>query len=379
VLSHEHYSTVGHLVPAMAEKAGIKAQLEANVVSRTRGGGAAANAVMVGTADASIVWQAVAHLRRDKLDAVPIEPEYQLKKGVDAVSSATFGIIEQGRVRVTIAVVKYSKQPRQANDFAEFTASKEAAAIWKKQGFALPEGGAVKEVAQKERLFIHCAAGMRKPVEVLAAEFRKKWGARVELSYDGSNRLLGQIKLTRKGDVYIAGDADYIDMAEKAGLVGSRKTICFFMPVIMVPKGNPGHILGLKDLLKAGLKIGVGDEKAAAVGRLTPEILKLNNIDIARWKKNVVLSTPTVNELGLAVKLGTVDAALVWRSVAKHYPDVSDIVTLDPEKNIIPAVEGAVLDYSDNPAAAAAFLDYLTSDRGRAVLTENGYLVERPK
>ena len=97
-------------------------------------------------------------------------------------------------------------------------------------------------VPQKS-LFVYCAAGMRKPMETLARDYETSNKTKLELTYDGTNKLLGQIKLTRKGDVYIAGDADYIAMARKDNLVGEAKTLCYFIPVIMVKKGNPLKII----------------------------------------------------------------------------------------------------------------------------------------
>jgi molybdate transport system substrate-binding protein len=220
---------------------------------------------------------------------------------------------------------------------------------------------------------------MRSPVDILAKSFEKESGVKVEITYDGSNKLLGQIKLSRKGDVYIAGDADYIDMAAKEKLLGnSREQLCFFEPVIMVRNDNPKGVVNLSDLLKAGIKIGQGDEKVAAVGRLMAPILDKNGVDKESWRKNVVLSTPTVNELGAAVKLGTIDAAVVWRSIADDYPNEGEIISIPKEKNIMPSVEGASLVYSKNAKAAEAFLKYLVSERGRFALMNDGYAVDKP-
>jgi len=227
-------------------------------------------------------------------------------------------------------------------------------------------------------LFIYCAGGMRLPIAQLAGEFRARHGVRMNLTYGGANILLGQIELTRRGDVYIPGDADYINIAARKGLVRSRRRISYFVPVIIVPKGNPKGIHTLADLTAPGVKIGQGEPKACAVGRLMPRLLDLNGVEPAAWQKNVKLHTPTVNELGLKIKLGTIDAAVVWRCIAAKYSKDADIVELDPKKNICPTVAGAVLSFSKNPAAAAAFLDFLTSKRGRQVLIENGYTVTRP-
>jgi molybdate transport system substrate-binding protein len=227
-------------------------------------------------------------------------------------------------------------------------------------------------------LFVYCAAGMRKPIEALTSEFEKDKSVKVDLTYDGSNKLLGQIKLTRKGDVYIAGDADYIEMAKKDALAGDAKPVCWFVPVIMVKKANPKGIKTLSDCVKPGIKIGQGDDKAAAVGRLMPQLLELNNVDSVAWRKNVAVVTPTVNELGLAMKLGTIDAAVVWSAIANNYADVADQVALPPEKNLTPEVGAAVLAFTKEPALAKAYLEYLVSDKAKKVLKDNGYAIEKP-
>jgi molybdate transport system substrate-binding protein len=370
VLTHQEYSTTGQLVSRMTDKAGI--DLGSNVVSRTRGGGAAANAVMLGTADAAVVWDAVAYLRRDKLDSVPLEPDVKLKRGVDAVTTATFKRIEMDYIRVTMASLSVSSQPEAASRFGDFVASEKNADVWKKFGFSAPDRARDREGKKGESILVQCAAGMRLPVSEMASEFERKHGVKVELAYDGSNRLLGSIKLTRKGDVYIAGDADYIDMAGKAGLVDESAAGCRFEPVMMVRKGNPKKILTLADMAKSGLKIGQADEQATAIGRLMPKLLGLNGVDRKLWKKNIVLTTTTVNELAMAIKLGTVDAVVVWNAVAAKYADDSEIVKI--AENITPAVGAAVLSCGKNRQDGAAFLKFMQSRRGRDIMKRNGYL-----
>jgi molybdate transport system substrate-binding protein len=387
VLTHPQLSTAGWLIPVMAAKAGIQdamrpSQDGGNVVTRTKGGGDAANQVMLGHADAAICWDAVAHLRTEKLDVVEIEPEYQPARDVDVMSTATFGDIDLDYVKVTVATLKFSKQLDAATKFAEFLASPEAEKVWLEFGFTPKDptrSPASRAPARRgDSILVHCAAGMRPPIKRLAEEFEQASGTKVQLTYAGSNMLLGQIELSRTGDVYIAGDADYVDMAEEKKLVRSRKTICYFVPVIMVAKGNPKGVQTLADLTRDGMTIGQGDPKAAAIGRLMPRILELNAIDPAAWKANVKLQTPTVNELGMKMDLGTLDAVVVWDSIAAPYHKVADIVAIPAEKNICPVVEGAVLVTAQAPERAAAFLDFLNSERARSVLTESGYTVDPP-
>ena len=139
ILTHPEYSTMGHIVPKMAARAGNWDAIKANVVSETRSGGEAGNAVTIGTADAAVVWNAVAYLRTDKLDTVSVEPAYQLQSGVDAITSATFGTVDMGSIRVTISLLNCSKLSKEATAFAEFAVSPAGQEIWKKFGFNLPK------------------------------------------------------------------------------------------------------------------------------------------------------------------------------------------------------------------------------------------------
>jgi len=242
---------------------------------------------------------------------------------------------------------------------------------------SLSLGVSAEEKKPQSEILVHCAAGMRKPIEFCAKKFEDSLGIRVELSYDGSNRLLGQILLTHKGDVYVCGDAEYADSAKAKGLVDKMATICLFTPVILVKKGNPHKILSMTDLTKPGLKIGQGDEKSAAVGKIIPKLLSLNTVDAGMWKKNVVLITPTVTELGNAVKLGTVDAVIVWNSIALGYKDVAEIVPI--AQNVTATVEAVVLTTSADKTAASEFLDFLKSQSGRKIFTDAGYDATKDK
>ncbi len=69
-----------------------------------------------------------------------------MRKDVDAVTSATFGLFDLSTIRVTIATLKCSAQPEQATKFAEFCAFDEAAKlIWTEAGFSLPRGASTQE------------------------------------------------------------------------------------------------------------------------------------------------------------------------------------------------------------------------------------------
>ncbi len=373
-LTDERYSTLGHLNPLMFDKVGLRKDIEANVVTRTRMGAEVANAVAIGNLDAAIVWNAVVHRRRDKLDAIPIEPTFLLQPGVDAVTTATFGVIDMGCIKVTIATLKGSKQPEVAAAFAEFVASPKAREVWAAFGFSpapqAPQAGG--------SLYLYCGAGIHPPIAEAIAAFRKETGVDVRADYAGSGTLLSNIRASKRGDLYLPGEADYIDRAENFGLIASRRDLCFFVPVILVPKGNPKGIKSLQDLAQPGLRLGLGNPDACAIGQLCVRLFQKNNIPLDAIAKNTKMHTLTVNELGLQVKLGQLDAAIVWDATAAYYRDSTEAVPIPAEQNLISRVTIAILNTATDRALAQRFVDFLAGEAGQAIFKKHNYTTSLP-
>ena len=146
VTDFEH-STLGHMLPAIFRRAGAEAEkkIRANIATTVRSGGQAANEVVTGTLDAAIVWNAVAFLRSEKVDIVPIPPELLPRADVDAVTTATGKIWDVSMIRVTAATLNCSTKPEAARKFLEFVTSPEASRIFVDFGFASPKGEKPKD------------------------------------------------------------------------------------------------------------------------------------------------------------------------------------------------------------------------------------------
>ena len=382
ILTDREYSTLGHVCGVMLKKAGIEDEIEKRVVTRPRMGGEAANAIIVGHADAAIVWNAVAYLRREKLDTIPIEPAYRPVPNVDAVTTATFGLIDMGTVRVTIDVLKCSKQPEAARAFAEFVASSAEQKAWQDLGFGLPRGGPAKlEAAQMPAgsLLLYAGAGLRPAVEEIAKAFTAQTGIVVNCDWAGSGMLISRLRLSQQGDLFLPGDLWYVELAEKEALVESKATACYLVPVILVRKGNPLGIRGLADLARPGLRLGLGKPEACQVGRTSDEILKQSRIDPAAIEKNLVFSATTVNELGLQVQTGHLDAAIVWDAIAAYYAKDTEAVAIPPEQNKASEVTIAVLKCSRQAAVAKSFVDFLCGEQAKAIFRKHQYRTEPPR
>ncbi len=394
VLTDADYSTVGHINAIMFKRAGLADAIEKNVATRTKMGGEAANAVILGHADATIVWNAVVHLRSKDLEAVPIEPAWRPDPSVDAITSATYGPIDMSAVRVTVELLASSRRPEEARAFAEFCVSPRARQVWRSFGFGPPPSGegaapaAPLAASPAETpapaggaagaLFFYCSAGLRPVMDDLIPAFTAKAGVAVECDYGGSGMILSRLRLAGRGDLFLPGDVWYVELAEQEGLVASKAMVCYFIPVILVPKGNPKGVRSLANLARPGVRLGLGNPKTCQIGRASDAILAKNGVPRDAIDANLLFSATTVNELGLQIVTGHLDAVIVWDAIAAQYADRAEVVAIPPEQNETSRVAIAVLKASRNRKAAEAFVQFLLSSEGQAIFRKHQYRTDPP-
>ena len=113
------YSTSGVIVNNMLKKLAEGDAILRNVRMETKGHQQRCTDVAMGALDAAIVWNAVAHLFRDKLDIIPIPKKY-----VDAVTSATYKKSDLKHVKVTVGLISFAREKEAARRFYEFATTR---------------------------------------------------------------------------------------------------------------------------------------------------------------------------------------------------------------------------------------------------------------
>lgn len=226
-------------------------------------------------------------------------------------------------------------------------------------------------------LIVHAGAGIRPPLDELGALFDKKNGVKVEYNYKGSGCLLADICFSKRGDVYIPGETFYVKQAQERGFIETSRVVAQMATVVIVQKGNPKRIAGLKDLTRQGLRIGLGDPKAVAAGRAATETLVKAGI-LKQVEPNVVMGALNVVELGIGVKLRHLDAAIVWDATAHLFRDDVEILTLPDEWRVDTPIPVAVLKFSAHPDDAKRFMEFLASDEAAKIFLKHGYGVPKP-
>lgn len=230
-------------------------------------------------------------------------------------------------------------------------------------------------VAPTTPLTLYCAAGMKEPVAEIAAKYEEEYGIPINIQYGGSGTLLSQIQAAPQGDLYLAADTSYTDIAREQGLIAEVIPVNYLRPVIAVQKGNPKNIESIDDLARDDVRVALGSPEAASIGKLTKEILEgtgqWTEIEAAVRDRGVF--KPTVNEIANDVKIGSVDAAIVWDATVNTYGELEAIIVPQSEEFKMTS-HIAVLNESKNPTAAIRFARYLSSrDKGLPVFAAMGF------
>lgn len=163
---------------------------------------------------------------------------------------------------------------------------------------------------RQQAILLYCAAGLKPAIEPVIRDYEQKTGRKVQVQYGGSGTLLGNLKVAKVGDLFLAADGFFLDLARSNDLLREVIPLARMTPVIAVPRGNPKRIQGVADLLRPDVRLVLANPEAAAIGRLTRDALESRQ----GWKlfadRAVALKT-TVNDLANDLKLGAADATFL--------------------------------------------------------------------
>ena len=223
---------------------------------------------------------------------------------------------------------------------------------------------------------VYCAASLRPPMEKLANEYKHRTKIQIQLQFGGSNTLLNQLEISKTGDLFLSADSFYIDLAKQRGLSSESVKLAQMSPVIVVSPHVTSPLTGLDDLLEGDYRIALADPDSAAIGRTTKSALqshgKWESLEETVRRKGVF--TPTVSGVANAVALGSVDAGIVWNSVAKNYPELT--VLIEPDLASYGATaEIAILESCTDLSTAADFVEFVCDQgSGWPVFQEYGFV-----
>ncbi len=232
-------------------------------------------------------------------------------------------------------------------------------------------GGAA---ASREPLIVYCAASNKSVMEAIRQDYEQEFHTPVQVQYGGSQSLLASLQVTKTGDLFLPADDSFLKLARERQLIADEFPLAEMQAVVAVAKGNPKGIKTLADLLREDVRVAQGNTEATAIGQLTKAALMASN----QWdslKAHTIVFKTTVNEVANDLKIGAVDAGIVYDAVLHDYETLEAVAI--PELSAVRAhIAVGVLKSSSQPSAALHLARYLSAaDQGQVRYREFGFRV----
>jgi len=226
--------------------------------------------------------------------------------------------------------------------------------------------------AAAQPLVILCAASNQPVMEAIRRDYEQAFGIPLQIQYGPSETLLAGLGVSKQGDLYLPADDSYLKVARERELSAEVFPLAGMRGVVVVAKGNPKNIKTWDDLLRTDVRIAQASPDSTAIGKLTRVALTAKGLWEALHDRTVVYKT-TVNDVANDVKVGAVDAGIVFDAVLHNY-DSLEAVEL-PELVAVQAhVAASVLTTSRQPRQALHFARYLSAqDKGLVRYREFGF------
>ena len=210
------------------------------------------------------------------------------------------------------------------------------------------------------------AASLTEALTQIGKDFEaKNAGSTVTFSFGSSATLASQIVQGAPADVFAAASPATMETVTAAGAADTPTDFVSNTLEIVVLEGNPHKIVGLEDFADERKRIALcapqvpcGAVKVFAAAKIVPKPDTLEQDVKATVQK---------------VATDEVDAALVYKTDVIAAGDQVDGIEFAEAQQAVNTYPIATLKDSKNPALAKAFVDYVLSPEGQAVLAKAGF------
>jgi molybdate transport system substrate-binding protein len=192
--------------------------------------------------------------------------------------------------------------------------------------------------------------------------------AEATLSFDASSALVQQIIEGAPANVFASADTANMDKLTEPGLNGTEPVIfATNLLTIIVQPGNPKGITGVADLTNADITTVICAAEVPC-GRYANEIF-------ANAGVTVTPASLEQNVRGVVTKVtaGEADAGIVYVTDVTAAGDDAAMVEIPEDINVLAQYPIATVKDSASPEVSQAFIDFLLSTDGQAIMADYGF------
>ncbi|WP_089173000.1 substrate-binding domain-containing protein [Bosea sp. AS-1] len=194
----------------------------------------------------------------------------------------------------------------------------------------------------------------------------------------------GNLTFTAKADVYFAGLKKVQDLISQGRLDGPAVPYVTNDLAIMVAKGNPGHITGLKDMGRDDVRLAMPNPEFEGIARqIKMSLAKAGGDQLAEkvYETKVkdgstILTHIHHRQTPLFLMQGVADAGVTWKSEAIFQEQAGhpiEHLDIPAGQNTTAIYAGAEVHNAPHPDAAKAWLSFIQSDEAFAAFEKYGF------
>jgi molybdate transport system substrate-binding protein len=215
---------------------------------------------------------------------------------------------------------------------------------------------------------VYAAASLTEAFAMVGKQFEKAHpGTTIKFNFGPSSALATQINEAAPADVFASAAPKNMDSVVKAGNASDPKTFVKNTMEIAAAPGNPAHVTSVADLAKSSVKVAVCDP-AVPCGAVAAKVFKNAGVTV-----KPVASAEDVKSTLATVESGEVDAGVVYVTDVKAAGNKVVGVPIPDSVNAVTDYPIAALTHAKNADLAKAFVSYVESAAGLAVLTAAGF------
>lgn len=248
-----------------------------------------------------------------------------------------------------------------------------------------PPATATAPPALSGELNVFAAASLTDAFSEIGQAFQKtNPRVTVKFNFAASTALRTQIEQGARADIYASADQAQMDHARKANVINGADQLFVKNKLVMIyPISNPGKVSTLHDLARPGLKFVLTDRNVpiGAYARTALEKMAADPAFGADFDDKVLANLRSeeanVRAVVTKVQLGEADAGIVYAS------DVTPAVAKDIQSMLIPDTFNTTATYpiavvrdTRNRAAAQAFIAFVRSAQGQAILKKWNFITD---
>jgi len=232
--------------------------------------------------------------------------------------------------------------------------------------------------AAAEKVTVFAAASLKNALDAANAAWQAESGNETAVSYAASSALAKQIEAAAPADLFISADLAWMDYVGEKKLIkdDTRSNLLGNRIVLVAPKGKAEAVDIKEGFDLAGLvgdgKLAMGAVDSVPAGKYGKAALE--KLGVWSSVEGKVAGAESVRAALALVSRGEAPYGIVYETDAAADPGVAVVGTF-PEESHPPIIYPvAILSESQSPAAAA-YLDFLKSEKAAPFFTQQGFTI----